>query len=835
MIANPAPLRRGALALSILCFALQAAAFAADDTRAFDVPAGRAALTLKQFAAQAGREIVYAPEAVGDVLTNAVRGSLVPKDALDQMLANTVLVATQDKTGAFAVRRRAGVNVGSAAGDPPPSTAQRVVKLSPFMVSGEAPARYEATEATSGSRIAVSLMDSAQHVSVVTGDLMGDIGIGRAYDAAKYIAGVDEATLPNAQDRTNIRGFQIDGVTLDGFSYFSFGMLDPVVMDRIEVVKGPNAILAPTGQPGGTENIVSKKPFFADAAYVSAEVGAWSAQRFEFDDNRVISPDRLAMRVVGAFQDTDDYPGNGNFHRSSTLMPMLTYRAGPTTQVTAQILSDDWRTLNYLGIPINPDDGTNGGLSFYPGISRSLVPYDADTSRYQKDLHGQVLLTTSFTNELSTRVATNWITSHAFSKQSNLSGQSNVVLDPSTGNYVLSAAPAPITGAFTRSYSNEQEDRLYWDLQNDYVYHLKTGGFDSSTVAGYWFHYDRVYDLNYNATKPPFSILDYTYGPPTYVPASNGSSVNGEGYTSSRTRQFYASEALTLFDHHLILSGGVARASYQSHVNDVYRGLQVRNDPTATMPSYGVVVKPVPELSLYYGFSKQATPIAPSTTAMIPFSLQSSKQNEYGVRVQLLDKKVYATISYYDITQNNFSVPNPANLTVPPPVPPLPPLFMDRKAHGWEFETTAALTSNLSIIANYTAYKNRNPFGQVFRDVAEHSGALWGAYEFKSGSLKGLTLGAGLDYEARRPGDAPSSVPTSASTSSNVIEPQPSFWLPARTLVNASISYEFDRNWRAQLNVDNLLDTTYFEASINRFLVYPGIPINPRLTVTYKF
>jgi iron complex outermembrane receptor protein len=835
MIPYPTCLRRGALALALTCLALPAAVLAADATRDFDVPAGRAAQTLKQFAAQAGREIVYAPDAVGDVQTNAVRGSLVPKDALDQMLANTVLVGTQDQTGAFAVSRRPGPNGTPTAADPAPATPDKLVKLSPFTVSSDSSARYEATESTSGSRVAVSLMDSTQHVAVVTSDLMGDVGIGRAYDAAKYIAGVDEATLPNAQDRTNIRGFQIDGVTLDGFSYFSYGILDPVVMDRIEVVKGPNAILAPTGQPGGTENIVSKKPFFADAASMSGEVGLWSAQRFEFDDNQVISPDKLAFRVVGAYQDTDDYPGNNNFNRSSVIMPMLTYRASPSTQITVQVQSDDWRTLNYLGIPINPNDGTNSSLSFYPGISRSLVPYDADTGRYQKDLHGQMQMTTNFTDALSMRIATNWIASHAFTKQSNLSGQSNVVIDPNTGAFVLSPTPAPLTGIMSRSYTNENEDRRYWDLQNDYVYHLKTDWLDSSTVAGFWLHYDLLYDLNFNATKPNFSVYNYFAMPVTYVPAANGSAVNGELTTISRTRQGYVSENLTLLNDHLVLSGGVADASYQSHVNDAFRKIQARNDPSATMYSYGAVVKPIPELSFYYGYSEQATPIAPSTTAANPLSLQTGKQNEYGVRMQLLDKRVYATVSYYDITQNNFSVPNPANLVVPAPVPPLPPLFMDRKAHGWEFETTAALTSNLSLIANFTTYKNRNPFGQVFRDVAEQSGALWAAYEFKTGALKGLTVGAGLDYEAKRPGDAPSSTPTAASTPAHVIVPQPSFWLPARTLVNASISYEFNRNWKAQLNIDNVLDTTYFEASINRFMVYPGVPFNPRLTVTYKF
>ena len=90
------------LLATVVCFAARAA----DDTRKnFNVPAGRAAQTLKQFASQAAREIVFAPEVVGDVKTNAVAGELTPRAALDAMLADTGLVAAQEqKTGAFAVR-----------------------------------------------------------------------------------------------------------------------------------------------------------------------------------------------------------------------------------------------------------------------------------------------------------------------------------------------------------------------------------------------------------------------------------------------------------------------------------------------------------------------------------------------------------------------------------------------------------------------------------------------------------------------------------------------------------------------------------------------------------
>lgn len=710
---------------------------------------------------------------------------------------------------------------------PPAKPADDTIVLSPFTVSSAPTGRYQASEATSGARVSISLMDSTQHVSVVTRDLMDDIGMGRLLDAAKYVAGISEATLPNAQDRTNIRGFQNDGVTLDGFSYFSFGVLDPVLVDRIEVVKGPNAILAPQGVPGGTENIVTKRPFFSNRGYVSAQVGRYSSSRGEFDDNQVLAANKLAVRVVGAGQDADDY-GDGNFHRSYVVMPMFTYRLTPATQVTVQVEAYDWRALNYLGVPLDPYVGTNDPAMLIRGVPRTIGLYDANTVRYQKAAHSRLFFTTNFNEQFSMRLAGSILGSHASSAQSNLSGSNPTVIDPATGAYVVSPT-ATVTRIYSRSSGYGDQVRRNFDLQNDFAYHFKSDAVDSNTVFGYYLSHSVTFDKNSPATKPTFNIDAYTEAPDTPTPLNNMTTNN------SRTRQAYVSENLSFLNNRVVLSGGLARASYQIHLNDKFRSLQAKNDPDATLPSYGVVVKPIPELSLFYGLSKQSTPIGPSTTSTIPFKLQTSRQNEYGVRVQLFDKKVYATVSHFDIKQDNFSVPNPANLTVPPPIPALPPLFMDRLAKGWEFECTAALTSNFSLIGNYTAFKNRNPYDQVFRNTAEKSGAVWASYAFRAGAFKGLTFGVGLDYEDRRPGDAPSSAPTSASTPTHLIMPQPSFWLPARTLVNASVSYALPPHWKVQLNIENLLNKDYLAASINRFMVYPGVPFNPRLTLTYNF
>ena len=163
-------------------------------------------------------------------------------------------------------------------------------------------------------------------------------------------------------------------------------------------------------------------------------------------------------------------------------------------------------------------------------------------------------------------------------------------------------------------------------------------------------------------------------------------------------------------------------------------------------------------------------------------------------------------------------------------------MFSNRKAKGWEYELRANPTENISIIGNYTHFRNRDPNNVEFRGTAERSGAVLVSYEFTKDTpmLDGFRVAVGLDYIGDRPGDAASGL-TPASTPENVIPNQPSFYLGARTLMNVIIAYDSKKNWSVQLNVDNALDKEYLMASINRSMVYPGTPRNFRLSANYKF
>lgn len=718
------------------------------------------------------------------------------------------------------------------------TSAEETITLSPFTVTANPNAgRYSANEATSGGRIAVKLSDSTQSVAVVTRDLMDDSGTLRIVDAVQYVAaGVTESTIPNGLDRTTIRGFQTDGQTVDGFYSLAQTNLDPVFIDRIEVVKGPNAILAPAGVPGGTINNVTRRPQFHDFGSVSAEIGQFDSDRIELDYNRVLVPKTLAFRVVAALQDTEGFVHDAK--RTLAVMPMLTYRTSTGAELQFQASFLDWRAQNYLGLPIDPSSGTTNEAKLLAGVDRELNVAD-DDFRSERRPEFRLTLTAPINSALSVRLAARYADYDADFEQATTSGSTGGSRDPLTGNYVggvtySSTAPYTTTpAAFSRTLSRggnwQTNDVILVNLQNDYALQWKNEWLSTSTVLGgaynYYFNATRVINtskaaINFDAPAPA-----------SYVPGALSLRQNAINYD----QQIYGSQMLSFFKERLLLTGGYSHTNYDLAVDDLRNSAKYRVSVGKDLRFYGAVIKPLAGVSLYYGHSENAQPLPAVAIAAGNPPLTEGSQKEYGLRYESPGGRYSASVAHFDITQNNYSVPNPANLVVPAPNPPLPPLLSDRKAKGWEVEARANITDSFAIIGNWTGFTNRDPNNVPFRGTAEDSWALSGNYQFtKDSPLDGLAVWLGVNHLSRRAGDAASGV-TAASTSTNVIPNQPSYYLPARTLVNLGLTYKFNAHWRAQLNVSNLTDQDYLAASLNRFLVFPGAPRNVRLKVTYHF
>jgi len=598
------------------------------------------------------------------------------------------------------------------------------------------------------------------------------------------------------------------------------------------VVKGPNAILAPQGVPGGTINLVSKKPRFTDSGSATAQIGSYDANRAELDVNRVLVAGKAAFRVVGGFERSEHIAG-GNYKNSATVMPMFTYRLTPSTEVTLQAqIFNTWGGA-YGGLPVDLYVGTNDKARLISGVSRELDLYGKMASRHSSGQYYRLLLTSALAENLSMRIAANVTRSKLSSVGISVGNPVGtgllVTRNEQTGAFAWNGIVRNDDPAFPRSGNRGFQTREGYNLQHDFVYDIEFDGVKSTTVAGYAIDYLSNPSYSINFTLPTFNIRSFT--PTPYTNTTRGSDV----IDYRKANQIYINQTLAFLDDRLKINAGVARSSYTNYQNDLLRTRVGQLKPNATLPAAGILFKPMPSVALFAGYSKQATAQFVSSTFTPATPTQDSKQWEVGARVQLLDQRLYSTLTYFDIKQSNFGVPNPANAFVPPPVPLLPPLLSDRLAHGVELEFTFVVSKQLSLIGNATVFKNRDIDNIPFRGTAEKSAALWTNYTGeRGGALGGWSFGAGIDYLAKRPGDLAQAF-TSLSRPGSIIRQQPSFYLPARTLVSVKVGYKIDAHWRAQLNVDNIFDEEYLAASTARNTVFPGTPINPKLSVTYTF
>ena len=351
----PSPLALvGSLVLALaLPLEVARAADPSPATKSFQLPAGAAETTLKMFSEQAGVQVLFPTDGVQDVRTNAVAGELAPRQALEQMVANTVLVVVHDeKSGALGIRRRSprpGAEKNAEGrlpkdsvvqGEPAESAgdangkagADGTVHLSPFQVSGRGDKGYLAANSVSASRIDTPIKDLPFAISAFTTQFIRDIGAEKLLDIVSYSPGVKSAVI-NVQigDATfSIRGFA-QAPQRNGFynSPLANNFVDPQVVERVEVVKGPASLLYGQVSPGGTVNYITKSPKPKAFAQLSGEVGSYHFSRATLDVNQPLVGQTLLFRLNGSLEHGSQYYMRAD---SDTRMiaPVLTWNISPS-------------------------------------------------------------------------------------------------------------------------------------------------------------------------------------------------------------------------------------------------------------------------------------------------------------------------------------------------------------------------------------------------------------------------------------------------------------------------------------------------------------------------
>lgn len=332
------PIRRlnaARLFFVVLCAVTAAICFAQSATRVrFDIPAGDARPMLKRFATQSKTEIIFPSGSVNGITTNAVRGEMTAREALDRMLANTGLSASYDRqTGAIAIRsapppdaRRDDPLVESPAGG---ESARRngddePITLSAFTVQASSDVGYTATNTLAGTRINTPLRDVGTAVSVVTKEFLNDVATHDSATLLTYTVGTeiggaegnhaggifntsradqdDARAAPERNQR--VRGLAPAEITRDYF--LSDIPFDAYNTERVTINRGPNALLFGIGSPGGVINNSTITPVFGSNSYeTKIQVGQRGSHRESIDLNHVLIPRRLAIRAAALNEETE--------------------------------------------------------------------------------------------------------------------------------------------------------------------------------------------------------------------------------------------------------------------------------------------------------------------------------------------------------------------------------------------------------------------------------------------------------------------------------------------------------------------------------------------------
>ena len=304
---------------ALLSLVLLTPVFAAEAKRPFNLAAGDAAQTLPRFAEQAEREIVFSPAAVRGVQTNALSGSYPPREALDLLVANTKLVVTVDAaSGAFSVRVDASPPNGpkTAPNLPPatPSTSpdmqEKAIELSPFVVQVET--GWNATETLAGTRMKTDLKDVPNQLEMFTSEFMQDLALNNVDDIVIYSLNADsldeymqdnnaENGATNLSKKIRVRGLaEVTGTR--GFFASRF-QADAYNTDTMTVASGSNPTLFGLGNSAGTIDASVGRAGLRNRAGVKLQYSSEDSRRASIDLNRVIVPDKVALRFDGLWSE----------------------------------------------------------------------------------------------------------------------------------------------------------------------------------------------------------------------------------------------------------------------------------------------------------------------------------------------------------------------------------------------------------------------------------------------------------------------------------------------------------------------------------------------------
>jgi iron complex outermembrane receptor protein len=742
----------------------------------------------------------------------------------------------------------------------PPPKKEEVVELSPFEVKSQENRGYIAAETMTGTRVATQIKDLPYTVNVLTSEFFEDFGMFQLDDTLTQVGGLTGLDIGGG---FNLRGFSSTSQLRDGF--YRLGRYGETNVDRIEIIKGPNAGIYGRTSPGGMVNMISKAPNPKDSQKFTLRYGSFDTSQGTFEATGTVgSPRTYYIVIASQFNRGADQPWFHIRENQGFLAVKHDFDNGGHLLVSAEYFMQ-YRNAPQTSAPIITDQKNSAVNTVFEviGYAKNLAKYNAfgpNSELNRSSQTGFLAYDKKLTDVFSIRLGGQVFQARRWDYNQNTGFGAITINSLTAANNLTSTRGAtPNRGLIFENGGGVQLDTVA-------RYNLFDGAVANKTLvtidANDYYRYDPTRNSGATAALAAWGAAgsgrvvalnpDYTpTAPLTYFSSSLAD--GGQGaltrYTRRRATVYggqFRQESHWLKDTLLTYFGlrydnvKFRERDYLTTINGVVPTLATPNivnrSVTQSKPNIGALYKVKENFRVYANYSESYfinQTDNPIDIANPLYKPETAKGWDYGIKGSLLDDRLNYTLGAYNIRRFNVrvtdSIESPVGsgnfVTVTQP-------DGDQKDTGWEADVNwtidRAWSTGLSyghVQAIYTNFGSARPeaVGRKVQNISPENGGVYLKFSGSEGMLKGFSANVGVTYVSETNTEAPDAGDTVAIIAGvPTVTRSTNQWkltVPAFTLWNVGVTYRWKQGAHAdhtlRLNVNNVFDKDYLKVSKN--------------------
>ena len=654
---------------------------------------------------------------------------------------------------------------------------------------------YKTGTSRSSTRTETPLLDTPQAISVVTQDQIRDQNITSIAEAIRYVPGFNTQQGEGNRDQLTIRGnstsadFFIDGARDDVQYYRDFYNID-----RIEFLKGPNAMAFGRGGSGGLVNRISKVADDTQRRRLIASGGSFNNRRFEADLGDKFN-NKLSVRLNTMYEKSGTFRKYGDLERYG-FNPTATLKLDKATDIKFGYEHFGDQRFNDRGIP------SSNGLAYKINPSNSFFGNPDENRAEARIDSAYATITHSFNPKLQLKNYTRYTQNSKFYQN------------------VYAASAITSAGSLTLAAYNDEQERNNFTNQTDLTKKFETGSIRHTALIGSEIARQDSKVLrqsgffnNTDATQTVSISNPISSTPITYRTSGT------DNYNSSKVRVYaaYLQDQVDI-NKYLQLTGGVRYDNFAIDLLNKRTNQNFQRTDHLISPRAGIVLKPQESVSIYTSYSVSYLPSAGDQFSSLSTSSASLKPEElknyeigskWDVNPRL---NLSAAVYQLDRTNTRASDPNNAGFFV---------LTGSSRTKGVEVAATGKITDKWQIIGGYanqdaviTSTTSTAAAGKKVGLVPRDTFSLWNKYDFTN---KWAVAIGGVNQSAQY-----------ASVDNGVK-------LKGFTRFDGAAYYKINPSYRVQLNIENIFDRQYIQTAHNNNNIQPGSIRAFKLSVVTDF